>query len=108
MTDFERNVNFQRAQQRMITEHIKAIDDVDDAKLYIAWPKKELFLSDQEPVAVSVIITPKPGSNITKNRKQIEGIQRTLKYAIEGLQDENIIILDNNAVLLNNFGKIME
>jgi len=108
LIDFERNISFQLAQQMMIANHIKAIDDVDDAKVYIAWPKKELFLSDQKPVAVSVIITPKPGIYITRNRKQIEGIQRLLKIAIEGLQDENIIILDNNAVLLNNFGNIAE
>jgi len=104
ITDFERNINFQRAQQRMITEHIKAIDDVDDVSLTIVWPKKELFLSDQNPTSVSVVITPKPGSKLSENRKQVEGIQRTLKYAIEGLKDENILILDRvTGLQLNDF-----
>jgi flagellar M-ring protein FliF len=104
ITDFERNVNFQRAQQRMITEHIKAIDAVDDVSLTIVWPKEKIFLSDQNPASASVVITPKPGSKLAENRKQIEGIQGLLKYAIEGLQDENILIVDRfTGVRLNDF-----
>jgi len=105
ITDFERNVNFQRAQTRMITEHIKAIDDVDDARVTIVWPKRELFAPDQNPVRASVVITPKPGSRLSEpsNRKQVEGIQKLLKFAVEGLLDENIAITDNNGLLLNDF-----
>ena len=104
ITDMERNINWQRAQQRMITEHIKAIDDVDDVSLTIVWPKQELFLSDRNPASASVVITPKPGSKLAENRKQVEGIQRLLKYAIEGLKDENILILDRvTGLQLNDF-----
>jgi flagellar M-ring protein FliF len=103
ITDFERNVNFQRAQRQMIIDHIKAIDEVDNANVNIVWPKEELFRSDQNPVSASVSITPRPGSDITTNRKKIEGIQKLLKFAIEGLQDENIVITDNYANILNDF-----
>jgi len=70
ITDMERNVNLQRALTRMITDHVKSIDDVDDANVNIVWPKRELFLADQNPVSASVIITPKPGSDIAENRKK--------------------------------------
>jgi flagellar M-ring protein FliF len=103
ITDFERNVNFRRAQTQMITDHIKAIDDVDDANVIIQLPERELFRSDQNPVTATVIITPRPGSDITTNRKKIEGIQKTLKFAIEGLSDEHIVITDQSGVILNNF-----
>jgi len=103
ITDFERNVNFQRAQRRMIIDHIRAIDEVDNAEVNIVWPKRELFRSDQNPVSASVTITPRPGSDITTNRKKIEGIQKLLKFAIEGLQDENIVITDNRGLVLNDF-----
>jgi flagellar M-ring protein FliF len=62
-----------------------------------------LFRSDQNPVTASVIITPKPGSDIVQNRKKIEGIQKLLKFAIEGLSDDNIVITDHNGVVLNDF-----
>jgi len=102
-TDFERNVNFRRAQTQMITDHIKALDDVDNANVTIVVPEKELFRSDQNPVSASVIITPKPGSDITSNIKKVEGIQKLLKYAVEGLKDENIVITDHNGNVLNDF-----
>jgi len=103
ITDFERNVNFQRAQREMIIAHIRAIDDVDNAEVSIVWPERELFRSDQNPVSASVSITPKPGSDITENRKKIEGIQKLLKFAIEGLRDEYIVITDNRGLVLNDF-----
>ncbi|MDR1836263.1 MAG: flagellar M-ring protein FliF [Treponema sp.] len=103
ITDMERNVNLRRSLTRMITDHIKSIDDVDDANVTIVWPERELFRSDRNPVSASVIITPKPRSDITENRKKIEGIQKLLKFAIEGLKDENIVITDNYANVLNDF-----
>jgi len=103
ITDFERNVNLQRTQKDMITAHIKAIDDVDDTNVTIVFPKREPFRYDQNPVTASVIITPRPGSDITTNRKKIKGIQKLLKIAIEGLQNENIVITDRSGVMLNDF-----
>ncbi|MDR0502607.1 MAG: flagellar M-ring protein FliF [Treponema sp.] len=108
ITDFERKVNFRRAQTKMIAEHIKSIDDIDDANVIVEWPPKELFLSDQNPVTASVIITPKPGSDITQNRKKIEGIHKLLKFAIEGLRDEHITINDNYGNILNDFDGLAE
>jgi flagellar M-ring protein FliF len=102
-TDFERNVNFQRAQTQMIIDHIKAIDDIDNVNVSITFPEQVLFRSDQNPVSASVIITPKPGSDITQNRKKIEGIQKLLKFAIEGLKDEFIAITDQYGMQLNDF-----
>jgi len=102
-TDFERNVNLQRAIRQMITDHIKAIDDVDDANVTIVFPERELFASQQNPVTASVIITPKPGSDITTDRKKVEGIQKLLKFAVEGLKDENIVITDQRGNILNDF-----
>jgi len=103
ITDMERNVNLQRALTRTITDHVKSIDDVDDANVNIVWPRRELFLADQNPVSASVIITPKPGSDITENRKKIEGIQKLLQFAIEGLRPENIVITDHRGLQLNDF-----
>ena len=106
ITDFERNVNFRRAQRQMIIDHLKAIEDIDDVNVIIEWPQDRLFRSEQNPVTASVRITPKPGSNITQspqNRRQIEGIQRLIQFAIEGMRPENIVITDHTGVRLNDF-----
>lgn len=108
LTDFERNVNLRRSITQMVTEHVKAIDDIDDANVTLVMPEKELFQADQNPVTASVIITPRPGSDIPGNRKKIEGIQKILKFAVEGLKDENIVITDQNGLILNDFAGLAD
>ena len=108
ITDFERNVNLRRAITQMVTDHIRALDDVDNANVTIVMPADRLFASEQNPVSASVIITPRPGSDIVENRHKIEGIQRLLRFAIEGLRDENIVITDHTGRILNDFEGMRE
>jgi len=103
LTDLERNVNLQRAHQKMIVEQIKAFEGVDNAIVNIVWPETKLFIKDQNPVSVSVTLFPTPGGGLIENRKRIEGIQKTLKTAIEGLTDDYITITDNYGLQLNDF-----
>jgi flagellar M-ring protein FliF len=103
ITDFERNVNLRRAITQMVTDHIKALDEVDDANVTIVAPERTLFSSEQNPVSASVTIFPRPGSDIVQNRKKVEGIQKILKFAVEGLKDENIVITDQTGLVLNDF-----
>ncbi len=103
ITDFERNVNLRRAIIKEVTQHIKALDDVDDASLSIVMPENKLFKADQKPVTASVILFQKPGSDLPTNRKKIEGIQKLVKFAVEGLTDDNITITDSKGNVLNDF-----
>jgi flagellar M-ring protein FliF len=102
-TDLERSVRLQRALTDRVREHIKALDGIDDANVSIVFPKETLFLSEANPATASVSLMPTPGSDITENRKKIEGIQKILKYAVEGLKDENIVITDQSGLVLNDF-----
>lgn len=103
ITDFERDVNLQRAITKSLEQHILALDDIDAVSVNLVVPKKELFTEDQNPVTASVIITPKPGSDFTQNRKKIEGVVKLIKYAVAGLKDDNIVITDENGIQLNDF-----
>jgi len=103
VTDFERNVNKRRAIIEEVRQHIKAIDDIDDASVVVNIPETTLFSEDQKQVTASVIIYAKPGSDITTNRKKVEGIQKLLKFAVEGLKDENITIADSSGNVINDF-----
>jgi flagellar M-ring protein FliF len=103
VTDFERNVNKRRAIIEEVRQHIKALDDIDDASVVVNMPEKTLFAEDQNPTTASVVLYPKPGSDIANNRKKVEGIQKLLKFAVEGLKDENITITDSSGTVLNDF-----
>ena len=107
-TDFERNVNLRRAIIGQVTQQVEALDDVDKASITIVMPEKELFQQDQKPVTASVILFPKPGSDLAQNRKKIEGVQKILKFAVEGLTDENIVITDQNGIVLNDFANLAD
>lgn len=108
ITDFERNVNLQRAITSAVTQHIEALQDVEKANVSVVMPDKELFSEDQNPVTASVILFPKVGSDLVNNRKKIEGVQKILKFAIAGLLDDNIVITDQNGVVLNDFANMAD
>jgi len=103
VTDFERNVNLRKAVIQEVTKHIESISDIDKANVVIEIPESTLFAADQKPVTASVIIYPKPGSDVSTNRKKLEGIQKIIRFAVSGLLDENIVITDQNGLQLNDF-----
>ena len=102
-TDFERNVNLQRSLTRQLEMHIESLDDVDSASVTIAFPEDRLFLEEQNPITASIILTPKPGSDMRESRHKIEGIEKLVQFAIEGLLPANITITDTSGVVLNDF-----
>ncbi len=108
LTDFERNVNLQRSIMRQIEQHITALEDVDAASVTIVMPEDELFAEQQNPVTASIIITPKPGSDIRESRAKIEGIEKLIQFAVEGLHPENITITDPSGVTLNDFESLQD
>ena len=108
VTDFERNVNLRRAIVQEVRRHIESLGDVDKANVVIEIPEKELFTQDQNPVTASVILYPKPGSDITTNRKKLEGVQKIIQFAVAGLSPENIVITDQNGVVLNDFSSMAD
>lgn len=108
LTDFERNVNLQRSIMRQLEQHITALSDVDSASVTVVIPDVELFAEQQNPVTASVIIVPKPGSDIRENRSKIEGIEKLIQFAVEGLAAENITITDPTGVTLNDFENLQD
>ena len=107
-TDFERNVNLQRAITRSVEQHIVALDEVDSASVNLVLPDDALFAEEQRDVTASIIIQPRPGSDIREDRRKIEGIERLVMFAVEGLERENITINDPSGVVLNDFDRLTE
>ena len=104
LTDMERNVNLQRALTEQVRQHLISLDDIDNADVIITFPEKTLFASDQNQVKASVSIYAKPGSDITSNKKKIQGIEKLLVFAVDGLTSDNITILDATTSLqINDF-----
>jgi len=105
-TDFERDVNFRRALTQSVEQHISALRDVDWARVNLAIPDDALFTEEQDPVTASVIISPRPGSDLREDRRRIEGIERLVMLAVDGLERDNITINDPSGVVLNEFDRL--
>lgn len=91
----------EQAMVKMLTNHIKSIEGIDDAKVFIIL---ESDFSDIGPTA-SVVITIKPDSFIYYNDYIIHRLEKFIYYAIEGIEEENIVISDQNGLWLNDFRK---
>ncbi|MGP1586774.1 MAG: flagellar basal-body MS-ring/collar protein FliF [Treponemataceae bacterium] len=102
-TDFERDVNKQRAVTAQLKKFIESYDDVDKADVILSMPEKTVFLELQQPVSVSVILTLKPGSDFYLNKKAVKGMQKLIIKSIAGLKEENVAISDTAGNLLNDF-----
>lgn len=107
-TDADQNVKLQQAITRTLKQHIEALDDVAFADVTLVLPEDKLFTSDQKPVTASVIIKPKPMSDLLSNRRKILGVQCLIMSAVEGLTAENCIITDSEGNILNDFEGMAE
>lgn len=106
ITDFERDINKQRAMTQALEQHIAALDDIDAVNVVLVMPEDTLFKEDQKETTASIRITPRPGSDFATNRKKIEGVVKLVTFAIPGLKPENIAVSDQSGVLLNDFADL--
>jgi flagellar M-ring protein FliF len=108
ITDFERKINVRRAVEKSMEQHLLALEDIDAVKVEIDLPEESLFIEDEKPFTASVIITPKPGSDLTQNRQKIEGIEKLIMLAKSGLTHDTIVITDNYGTRLNDYEGLRE
>ena len=98
LTDFELQIRLQRDMITLIENRINAIKDIDIINIQIVWPY-EL----ERPITASVIIRPSATSDIAQNRTKLEDIQNIIKEFFREIRDENIVIVDQNGFILNDF-----
>jgi len=93
-TTFDKNVKLHRAIKGSLEQMLMTLDFVKSARVELAIPQRNNFLTDTEPVKASVVLTLKPGVE-TITRKQVMGIKNLIFRAVPNLKRENITITDN-------------
>ncbi|MBN4056925.1 flagellar M-ring protein FliF, partial [bacterium AH-315-J21] len=99
MTDFLQKVNFRRALEGELTKTILEIREVKAARVHIVMPKERLFGRDKKETTASILLKLSSGS---LSRSQLAGINHLVASSVEGLQTENISIIDYNGNLLSD------
>jgi len=94
-TTFDKDVKLHRAIKGSLEQMLMTLDYVKSARVELAIPKRNNFLTDTDPVKTAVVLTLKPGME-TISRKQVMGVKNLIYRSIPGLTRENITITDQN------------
>ena len=78
---------------------INAIRGVVHSRVHLAIPVKSTFVEDQKKPTASVVLDLEPGMVLTD--KQIYGIGNLVAKAVEGLDVNDVVIVDSNGKVLS-------
>ena len=98
-TDFVQKLNYQRAMSGELTRTIKQFKEIDQARVHIVTPKDSLFVEEQRKPTASVLV--KTRSGMTLGSPQVEGIIHLVASAVEGLEPNNVTVVDQTGKMLS-------
>jgi len=99
MTDFAQKINFQRALQGELTRTIMSLEAIETARVHLSLPESTLFEQETSHPKASITLKLKPGESLSA--KTIEGIQRLVSASVNGLEIDNVAVLDDRGELLS-------
>jgi flagellar M-ring protein FliF len=99
LTEFVQQLNYQRALQGELARTINGLDEIQHCRVHVAIPKKTIFVEEQKKPTASVILKLKPGRVLKPN--QIEGIAHLVSSSIEGLNPNDVMIVDSSGKVLS-------
>ncbi|ABB16025.1 flagellar basal-body MS-ring/collar protein FliF [Carboxydothermus hydrogenoformans] len=99
-SDFENQVNYQRALQEELRRTIVQLDAVEDARVHLVLPEKSVFISEEKPATASILLKLKPLKKLTP--QEIKGIIYLVANSVEGLKPENVQVVDTYGNVLSD------
>lgn len=99
MSEFVQKLNYRRALEGELSKTINSIEEVKKARVHIVIPERALFTQDQKSPTASVTMQLKSGRNL--NIKTVEGIQTLVASSVEGMEPNNVSIIDHKGKLLS-------
>ncbi len=98
MTEFAQKINYQRALQGELTRTILSLQEIESARVHIAFPEDGLFKHDQSKAKASVTLSLKPGQSLRP--EQVGGIQRLVAASVTGISADDVTIVNEHGVAL--------
>ncbi|HRS01635.1 MAG TPA: flagellar basal-body MS-ring/collar protein FliF [Bacteroidota bacterium] len=99
MSDFVQKLNYRRAMEGELARTINSLEEVKSSRVHIVIPEKALFKEDQKEPTASVTLQLKPGKTISN--ASILGIQNLIAKSVEGLNPDNVTIIDNRGKIIS-------
>jgi flagellar M-ring protein FliF len=99
MTDFAEQVNYRRALEGELERSVRAIAEIESARVHITFPKDSVFLESRTPGKASVLVKIRNGAKLPP--QNLAGITHMVASAVEGLAPESVSITDVHGNLLS-------
>ena len=98
ISQFNEQVNYQRALEGELTRTVQAIDAVSSARVHLAMPKQTAFLRDDQRPTASVMVNLRGGRILSPD--QVAGIVHLVSSSVPRMHAEGVKIVDQNGKLL--------
>jgi flagellar M-ring protein FliF len=97
-TSFMENLNQVRALEGELSRTVSSLAPVKSARIHLVMPKRELFSHDQQQATASVVLSLRPGAQLS--REQISAVQHLIASAVPQLKPGMVSIVDDHGNLL--------
>ncbi len=97
-SNFVLTLNQLRALEGELSRTIASFDTVENARVHLVTPKRELFSRDTVEPTASVAVKLRSTGGLTKN--EIAAIRNLVATAVPGLKPQRVTIVDSRGVLL--------
>ena len=98
-TDFTEQINYHRALEGELERSMMGLSEVEQARVHITFPKDSIFSEERQPAKASVLLKLRLGARLTP--QNVAAICNLTASAVEGLQPEQVSVLDMNGNLLS-------
>jgi len=105
-TQTDKRIKYQYALQGELARTIQSLDEVEAAKVNLALPEESLFSDNEELAKASVVVRTKNGEILES--KQVQAILNLVANSVEGLEPENVVIVDQYGNLMSDDLSISE
>ncbi|HCV42271.1 MAG TPA: flagellar M-ring protein FliF, partial [Bacteroidetes bacterium] len=99
VSDFVQKVNYRRALEGELARTILELEEVEGARVHIVVPEKALFKDDEKAATASVVLKLRSGKPL--KRETVQGIAHLVASSVEGLETNNVTIVDSRGSLLS-------
>lgn len=96
-SDFQQQVNYQRALEGEIANTIGQVQGVSGAKVQLVLPDEKLFAEDSKPATAAVLLS---GDTTAIEPNAIRGMAQLVSSSVEGLALDKVTITDGSGNML--------
>lgn len=91
---------YQRALEGELVRTVNALDEVKASRVHLVLPERSAFLREERPASASVTVQLVAGKTLKK--RQIQGITSLVAGAVDGLEVDGVVLVDDNGRLLSS------